>query len=121
MLRSHLTSRTVQLSILGAMVTLCSIPKTSQAEKAKPEKASQASRACSATYKHAMRTELSGHLREAKEQYLACAKPECSALVRNQCSARYTQLDTDIPSVVPLVTDAAGNDHIDVQVTIDKE
>jgi hypothetical protein len=52
---------------------------------------------------------------------LACAKPECSAVVRNQCSAHYTQLESDIPSVVPLVTDEAGNDRIDVQVTMDKE
>ena len=121
MLRSHLTSRTVQVSILGAMISLCSAPKTSHAEKVKGDKASQTSRVCAFTYRSAVQTELAGHLREAKETFLACAKPACGAVIRNQCSARYTQLESDIPSVVPLVTDEAGRDRNDVQVAMDSE
>jgi hypothetical protein len=118
MLRSHLTSRTVQVSILGAMITLCSAPKTSHAERPKGDRAS---RVCAFTYRTAMQIEVAGHLREAKETYLACAKPACGVLIRNQCSARYTQLESDIPSVVPLVTDETGRDRSDVQVTMDSE
>lgn len=118
MLRSHLTSRAVQVSVLGAIVTLCSAPKTSRAEKPKGD---MASRVCATTYSTAMHIELAGHLREAKERYLACAKTACGVLVRHQCSARYTQLESDIPSVVPLVTDEAGRERIDVQIMMDRE
>jgi hypothetical protein len=103
------------------MITLCSAPKTSHADKAKGDKASQANRVCAFTYRTAVQTELAGRLREAKETYLACAKPACGVLIRNQCSGRYMQLESDIPSVVPLVTDEAGRDRSDVQVTMDSE
>jgi hypothetical protein len=100
------------------MIALCAAPKTSHADKAKGDKASHV---CAVTYRTAVEIELAGHLREAKETYWACAKPACGVLIRNQCSARFTQLESDIPSVVPLVTDEAGRDRIDVQVTMDKE
>jgi hypothetical protein len=42
----------------------------------------------------------------------------CGA-VRQKCAARYAQLEADIPSVIPIVTDASGAPRSDVQVTID--
>jgi hypothetical protein len=47
-------------------------------------------------------------------------KAACGA-VRRKCAARYTQLDADIPSVIPIVTDESGSARSDVQVTMDGE
>jgi hypothetical protein len=52
---------------------------------------------------------------------LACAKTSCGARLAQECSAKATQLDFDIPSVVPIVTDEEGRPRVDVQIKIDGE
>jgi hypothetical protein len=52
---------------------------------------------------------------------LTCAKATCGGLLKQQCTNLYMQLESDIPSVVPLVTDDAGAPRVDVQVTMDGE
>src|SRR5262249_41347971 len=59
--------------------------------------------------------------REAKELLLACAKPACGTFLSQKCAAKYMQLDADIPSIVPLVTDDTGMPRVDVQVAMDGE
>src|SRR5256885_1949574 len=41
--------------------------------------------------------------------------------MRQECIRRFAQLGNDIPSVIPVVTDAAGSPRVDVQVTMDGE
>jgi hypothetical protein len=65
-----------------------------------------------------MQLEAASRLREAQDMLGSCMKASCGA-VRQQCAARYTQLESDIPSVIPLVTDESGAPRHDVQVTID--
>jgi hypothetical protein len=77
--------------------------------------------ACTAAYESANSSEASAHLREAKRLLLLCAKPACGDLLLRECTTRYTQLDSDIPTVVPLATDRAGSPRVDVQVTMDGE
>ena len=76
---------------------------------------------CVSTYQEAHGLEVAGRLQDAQRLYLACTRTTCGALLRNECQLRYTQLAADIPSVIPVVTDAAGRPVTDVRVTIDGE
>ena len=115
MFRRHLTSRTLQVGALGVALCLCAKPGSSE-DKGKAER-----RACAATYKSALQVEQAGRLRQAKDLPLSCAKATCGAHVKQLCTTRYAQLESDIPSVVPLVSDENGEPRVDVQVTIDNE
>jgi|SRR5579859_830194 len=78
-------------------------------------------RVCSAAYENARQLEAAGHLKQATEELLRCTNSTCSALLRQQCSTRYLQLDADVPTVVPLATNGAGEARVNVQVSIDGE
>jgi hypothetical protein len=117
MFHSHLIRRTFQIGACGAAILLCAVPGQSEPEKApKGDKA-----ACKVAYKAAQEREQSSHLREAKELYLACSKVICGAFMRPECTTKYTQLQSDVPSVIPVVTDEAGAVKPDVQVKMDGE
>jgi hypothetical protein len=77
--------------------------------------------ACVVAYKAARKLEQSSQLREAQRAFSACSKASCGAAVRRECLMHYEQLSSDIPSVVPVVTDAAGEPVLDVKVTMDGE
>ncbi|HXI56984.1 MAG TPA: hypothetical protein VNO55_13045 [Polyangia bacterium] len=72
-----------------------------------------------ATYKNAQRRAHAGRLREAKDLMMKCASASCGSFLLHACTSRYTQLDADIPSVVPLVADGSGQPLADVQVVMD--
>jgi hypothetical protein len=76
---------------------------------------------CETAYQSAQERERTGHLTEAKDAWLACAKAACGTFLHNECSVRYTQLEADIPSVVPSVTDDAGAPRTAVEVKMDGE
>jgi hypothetical protein len=77
-------------------------------------------RACKAVYKNAQELERAGHLRDARELLMTCARQVCGAALHQQCSAMFSQLDsTEIPSVLPIVTDESGQPRVDVQVRVD--
>ncbi len=74
-------------------------------------------------YKSAQEREASGHLREARALLQTCseaAQAACSGLAQ-KCTARYGQIGSEMPSVVPVVTDDSGGPVVDVQVKIDGE
>ena len=77
--------------------------------------------ACQSDYRDAVKAERAGHLLESARLFESCDQPRCGATVRRQCAARATQVASDTPSVVPFVTDAAGNPKVDVRVTMDGE
>src|SRR4029077_9552446 len=79
--------------------------------------------ACNSAYKEyraAQADEQAGHLVTAKDLYQSCSRATCAGLVQ-KCSAKYLALTADLPSVVPVVTDEAGEPHVDVQVKVDGE
>jgi hypothetical protein len=78
-------------------------------------------RICSAAYEEAQERERSAHLLQAKELLQKCAKARCSRLLQQACTTTYTRIESDIPSVVPIVTDEAGTPRVDVQVKMDGE
>ena len=66
-----------------------------------------------------MALDQAAHLLEAKAAALACSKPSCPALVGQQCRAKYALLEAEIPSVVPVARDEAGQPLLDVEVRMD--
>jgi hypothetical protein len=118
MFRRFLSSRTIPIVALGAVLCLAAKPGSSEPDKAK---AKRNANACAGIYKNALQLEQSAHLRQAKDLLLSCSKATCGAMVRQQCTSRYAQLESDIPSVVPLVSDENGEPRVDVQVTMDGE
>jgi hypothetical protein len=118
MFQSHLIRRTFQIGACGAAILLCAVPGQSEPEKAAP-KGDKA--ACKVAYKTAQEREQSSRLREAKELYLQCSKVACGAFMRPECTTKYTQLNSDVPSVIPVVTDENGAAKTDVTVRMDGE
>jgi hypothetical protein len=105
------------LALFAGTVTLAlaATPAWSQATRPRDEQA------CQATLKDAKAKEQDGALQAAKALLRTCAMNPCSMFVRQQCANRYNKLDMDTPTVVLVVTDAAGAARSDVQVRVDGE
>jgi hypothetical protein len=74
-----------------------------------------------ASYKSALEREKAGHLREARDLYQTCAEAtSCGGLVP-KCKAALDKVSTQMPTIVPLVTDESGTPRVDVQVRMDGE
>lgn len=58
-------------------------------------------------------------MRGARTLFLACSRPECGPFLQQECVARTSRLDDDIPTVVPIVTDETGEAVVDAQVSVD--
>ena len=113
MFHKRLTSRLFSIGVCGAVIVLTASPARS--ERLGDEKA------CVSAFKKAREHEQSGKLQDAKDNLMSCAQAPCSAFLRQQCSSKYNQLESDTPSVVLIVTDAAGAPRADVQVRMDGE
>jgi hypothetical protein len=48
-----------------------------------------------------------------------CAAASCPGVVRDDCTQRLAEVDSAMPHIVVAAKDAAGNDLVDVKVTID--
>src|SRR5262245_26706703 len=108
----NLVRRALPVGALGVVVLVAPMKGNGEPERAKDRPA------CASAFKAAKELEEGSHLRRAKEMLLSCAKPSCGALLRQQCASHYAQLEADIPSVVPLVTDESGEPRVDVQVSM---
>ena len=95
---------------------MCAAPSAGAEKKAKRA----APNVCAATWKDAEMRSDAGHLREARELLRSCAKPSCGAVFA-QCATKLGQVETDIPTVVPVVNDDAGGPVVNVQFTVDGE
>lgn len=116
MIHQPIISRAFRIGLCAAAIVCAGAPAQAQDKPSKKEK-----KACTAAYKSGQERQQSGHLRQAREQYSACMKATCSKAVQKQCTARYNDVSSDIPSIVPLVTDEGGSPRVDVQVTMDGE
>lgn len=97
------------------MLALASSPALAQSARPRDEEA------CLNVLKEAKAKEQSGELQAARVLLRQCAQNSCSGFVRQQCINRNIKLEMDTPSVVLLVTDAAGGSRTDVQVKVDGE
>ena len=62
-----------------------------------------------------------GHLRAAQDRLLACAQPLCDRFIRRQCTQRYSDIEPEVPSVIPLVNESVGKPLAGVRVTVDDD
>jgi hypothetical protein len=60
-----------------------------------------------------------GKLRAAREQLSVCINPGCPGIVRDDCTQRLDELERVQPTIVFDAKDGAGNDLVDVRVTMD--
>jgi hypothetical protein len=116
MFRGSLGERIVSMGLCGAAAVLCAAPSKG-ADKGKRFSPNQ----CEASWRNAQTRIDTGRLREARELLSECARPACGAIYVRRCVARSAQLDSDIPTVVPVATDEAGAPLVDVQVKADGE
>jgi hypothetical protein len=122
MFSRHLMRRAFPVGAFGAALVLSAASGSAEPERAKDAKdAKESKHACTISYKSAQEREHAGHLREAKELWHSCIKPSCSAFIRQECGTKFTQLENDVPSIVPVVTDDSGTTRLDVQVRMDGE
>lgn len=76
-------------------------------------------RVCETAYQGAKEHVQNAQLLKAKELLEKCVTEACDAYLRQACTTLYTQLDRDVPSVVPLVTDDKGAPLALVEVRMD--
>src|SRR5215471_3056729 len=62
--------------------------------------------ACVNAYRSALKLEQAGKLHDAQKQLIACGRAACGEFLHNQCTVRYSRIEAEMPSVVPVVTDA---------------
>jgi hypothetical protein len=125
MFQRYLTRRILRMGACGAAIWLFAAPGMSEADKTsdktgeKPAKMDK--KACGGALKNAKEAQQANHLREAQTLLMSCVKATCSAFVKQGCLTRYNQLENDIPTIVPVVTDEGGVAVVDVQVKVDGE
>lgn len=99
---------------LGVALIVSALPSTSSAERRYKR-----APACVSAYTQGQQREEAGRLREAQELFSSCSKPTCGPFLHEECVERYKEIDTQIPTLVPIVTDETGEALIDVQVRVD--
>jgi hypothetical protein len=60
-----------------------------------------------------------GHLRASLEKLAVCADSACPAEVRSECARRVDEVRAALPTLILATKDGAGNDVVDVKVTLD--
>jgi hypothetical protein len=82
--------------------------------------ARQAKLACNDAFAKAKEAAQDDHLRSANEWFALCAEATCAPALRKKCTAVHGRIAALMPSVVPKVTDSAG-DSTDAEVRMDGE
>jgi hypothetical protein len=119
MTRSHgRLARHTSLVALSAAAAIAGAAPNAHADKKTKKAPSQS--VCATSLSDAETRVDAGHLREARDLLRTCAKPACGT-VYPLCVKKLEQLETELPSVVPIVTDKAGLPMLDVMFAADGE
>ena len=113
MSRTHLI-RTLHLGLLGALLL------RAPAAKSDPSRVKE-QRSCVSAYEREQELERTAQLRLAREVVLTCARSACGNFLQRQCSTKYNQLESEIPTVILVARDGDADSLVDVQVTVDGE
>src|SRR6266545_6998769 len=103
--------RTLQIGAWAVAMTVAArtgIGQSAQkpAEATEPQQAESGGHSsCDRAYRDALKFEQSAQLVKAKKLLRSCAKPKCGVFLQHQCTYHFAQIDAEMPSVVPLVTD----------------
>ena len=85
-----------------------------------PTAASAASREdCTDSYTQAQKLRKQGKLVAARDELKICVQHDCPGLIVNDCAQWLDEVQSALPSVVPLATDEAGANLLDVKVSLD--
>jgi hypothetical protein len=112
-MQTYRPRRIVQLGVYAAAMVLGSRPGIT---KPPPSKGAGP---CASAYKDATTLAQAGLLLEARRLLKHCARSACGSLMRNRCLIEYVQIQADVPSVIPTVTDDSGARVVDVRVMMD--
>ncbi|MBI3203212.1 MAG: hypothetical protein HYZ29_16860 [Myxococcales bacterium] len=86
---------------------------------ASPALADGDKQACVTAHSSSQELRKAAKLKEASDQLVACARPECPSAVRADCAKWLGEVQSEVPSVVIVATDANGGDVADVRVLVD--
>jgi hypothetical protein len=112
--------RTWMGGLLASVATLWAHSSASAPPPPSP-KPSGPTGVCAKSVQEARQLIDAGHLRRARDAYARCAQATCGGLISQQCRSKLQQLETDVPSVIAVATDAAGAQRVDVRVSVDGE
>lgn len=74
---------------------------------------------CVRTVEHAQNVRLDGKLREARDEFMSCARAVCPDAIRQDCTRWITEVDASLPSVVFEGVWADGRDVTGMTVSLD--
>jgi hypothetical protein len=77
--------------------------------------------ACRGSYNKATERIRAGQLREGRLLLKSCVLPICGTFLEKACTTLHAKLEGDIPSVVPVVTDASAAIASQIEVKMDGE
>lgn len=80
-----------------------------------------AKRACVAAHEEAQQLRFQKKLHAAREKYVACARDECPAVLREECMTQVEQVEAVAPTLTFEALDERGASDTNVKVTIDGE
>ncbi|MDI3286787.1 hypothetical protein [Polyangium sp. 15x6] len=87
------------------------------AHAAPPDPARKAQ--CAAAFEEGQELEKAGRLVEARGKFVACSAEACPAVVRDECATMLPRVEASLPTIVPGLRDARGNDVVTAEVTLD--
>jgi hypothetical protein len=74
---------------------------------------------CMASAEQSQPLRRDGKLIASRQKLLACARAECPAFVRNDCTKWLGEVEAAMPSIIVRAVDAANGDIADVSVSVD--
>ena len=113
MLRLHHRSRLLTAGASAAAVLAVAAPAHAK------ESARAACASPIRSYKDALASQKAGHLRDAYLEFADCGRQTVCGGLAPRCRAAAEKLASQMPSVVPIVTDASGAPSLDVEVRMD--
>lgn len=109
--------RRARAAIIGACTLVASLAH--ECPEARADQASDAKAACASRAEHGQRTKLDGHLRAAREDFLACAQDSCPDAVRKACTDWLSETERSLPTVVVVVRGPNGINAAPAKAWID--
>lgn len=76
---------------------------------------------CLDSYVEAQKLRQKSSFIAARERLILCSRDACPSTIRSECVQWLKEIDQSMPTVVLLAKDGAGQDLIDVHVTVDRE
>lgn len=74
---------------------------------------------CVEAYEQSQRDRREGHLLATRTRLMSCTRPECPAVIRQDCTTWLGEVEQAIPSIVVRASDENGEDIVDARVLID--